>query len=824
MLRPRLPATILTAALSAATFDLVPAAPVEKAREKEKAYSVVGQSTESTAATGRKPLAKRIAAANQPIRTAGPDWQGPQVGNGTLVIAPLADSEGRPADDAAALPAVAPEPGRPVSMEALTVEVPLPTADVDPAIAAPGRVAEPPLVATLPATPAIDPAPSAEWTSAVIASSDPVPGDTAPAETGSATSPQPVAPTIAARRIAAVPRVQERLTTEEGVSATPLLDRVRSTLTRLPRPLGLIPAPHTAASQPPQSQHSHTRHRGAVRTTGGTAAPLAAADGPAIDQPAALPSASGEPSSATSDTASLAVVEPAADDRLTGPATATPEAAEEVADAAADAAADVTPATETAVETLPDADAAPVMAAESDPASADTALCDCETGDPAPVLAAETAPARSDPIPQPAARAATAHRAHAAHRVRADQPTPAPAREALAERLRTAFARMQRPLGLVPMPAGTTAHGVRPTPRQPAIAASQSVRPGAAGTPGGIAADSRAVAAQDQAAGDAVLTAGERTTAVVETADGRSAAAESPAAAPTTGTPSLLDETGAIAAAGSPTIAGSTERSPQRPAQRHAGREAPAPRTVRDHLQAAFAGMPRPLGLLPAPATAAHGAPTAGHRQPHAHRAPASRKAATGAVATGTAAAGTGSMVAPASGSLPLDGTPSATTAAATEAFGPAPIHDADAPATGLVESVERVISNADTPAPAAPQVVTMQIEGLPDASQTGEPFDLTITIHNGSSQPLANVVATVFFDEGIEPVSAGNWPVRLAPGVIAFDAIETLAAGETVSLPIRAVGVAAGDTAFRVTLDAAEMDDALTADGILSVATPSAP
>jgi len=830
MLRPRLPATILTAALSAATFDMVPAAPVEKAKEKEQAYAVVGQSTESTAATGRKPLAKRIAAANQPIRVAGPAWQGPQPDERTVVVAPLADTDGRPVDVPAndAAPAT-PGPTIPVVPPTLVVEVPLPPTAIDPAIEALGRVAEPPLVATLPATPSVESAPAAEWTSAVIGAADPVTAATDPSVRSDTTRSDEAA--AAAPTMASVPRVRERLKTEYEPSATPILDKFRSTLTRLPRPLGLLPAPHTASSQADHPQPSAPRQRdphdaqprGAARTQV-PAAPVAAADGPAVDQPPAAAPAAAE---------LVATV---------GPDTTTATRPDDgtTADSGTPA-----PDTDSTAAPASAADAALVAVMADDPSTpSDGAACDCVEATAPPAEEQATEVAESDAMPAPPA-ATPDHTRHAAQRSQAHRPMPAPQRDLLVDRLRNAFARMPRPLGLVPMPAGQTG-AAAPAHRHSAGAsgmAASAPRRAPAGAPGGMSADERAVPARDSTATDTLLTGGDGSNDDVAIAGGSAdAAVADPApAVATTVTPSLLASTGDTTAAEGTTAPDATAPTTDTPADgtaparpepaaatpsptprapaRHVHRQAPAPRTVRDHLEAAMAAMPRPLGLLPAPTPRGTATP-ATHHHAHAKRpAPATPRPALATAAT--TASGSAGHVSPASGALPSPGEPTATTAAGTAQVGPAASADPDAPALDSVRTVEQVITADATAAPAAPEVIDLQIEGLPDATPTGEAFELTITIHNGSSRPLSRVAATVFFAEQIEPVGAGAWPVRLAPGVIAFDPLDSVAPGETVSLPIRAVGVVAGDCAYRVSLECPELDGALVADGSLTVSTP---
>jgi len=815
MMRPRLPVTILTAALSAAAIDVTTAVATEKGRDPAKSYAVVGQSSASTAATGRQPLAKRIAAANQPIRAAAPlaDIHRPLYP--PSVVAPLADGDGRTVESPTIGGAPdAPAPVASTMLDALVVEVPLPETDVDPAVAAPGHVAAPPLVVTLPAVPAIEPAPTADWTSATIAT-----GST-PAAGGVENTPFEAAATTPQPRIAAVPRVEHPLTTGPEPSTTPILDRFRSGLQRVPRPLGLISgAPATAAksghasppSTPRQRQPQTLGNRGAMRHNASPVAPIAAADEPTVD---------GSPSAVVATT-----LAPAGDQ---APLSATmsfaaPDAAPVVA-AGGDAVAGTTDDTLSVADT--NAEAAPDMVADDDAQAA---------GRVDPSAAAGTMQTVADAIDVEPATIAAREPATDGGRARTTKPLPAAQRDSLTDRLRMAMARIPRPLGLIPAPTAGS-HGHRPQTASHRHTASPHGHRTV--TPHGVRA---ADPVGTQAAGSAAIqVAGEATAGGVDTADALAIETSSDDASPapdavtvTTSPIPVAENHPAVLAepsgedvarsADAPAVTAEPATLATAPvATAHRRTDGPrrvsphrddSPRTIRDHLGAAFAGMPRPFGLLPAPSAR----PSATHR-PRPQPAPAAvvPHPATQTRPTGVMEVEAASVTAPIAGDD--------TSAEAAIAFGPHPTESCPEASEEVRTTIERVIAvdTTDNPAVAetapADDLVTLEIGGLPETATRDEAFAVTITVHNRSPRPLTAVRAALFFADGIEPIATDGFPAQLGPGMIAFDPITEVAAGTTITLPVRATGTAAGTCRFRVSLACPELDQPLEADGTLDV------
>lgn len=715
MPRHRLPATLLPAAISAATFAMAPAAAAEK--PQEKAHSVVAQSTDATAATGRKPLAKRIAAANQPIRTSGPEWPIPGAAPAAAVVAPLGDTLGTATAETTAAHPVAP-PALPPD-PALVVDVPHPPESIDPAIALPGQLDEALVVVIAPA----EEGDGTESAAAVpvIAAADPLAGadDAAPAD---AIAEPAVAATP--RRVAPVPRVNAPLVTPpEAPSSTPILDRFRDTLARWPRPFGLLSGSdsvaHTHQPSAPararQAQVQPPRPRSASRRP--TTAPIAVADGPAV-----------EPAEAVTPVIAETAI---ADSSTTGDQTVQWVAAETGADSAVADSAGI---------------AAPVVAESVPTATIDPDAGDRTTPDGAEVLAlvaGDPALPTESPTDQQGA----------------DEPSAgAPAADALA------------------------------TGAMESDAPAETADPAAA--PDSIAIDDDA-SATDPAPGDEATA-----TDAVAATDAGTPAAIAPAPVPRTHL-----------------------------AEHSAARHQPAPQreVLIDRLRGAFNRLPRPLGLIPraaspAGAVAARPAPSRQARPQHlAGQAPNTRgPAGTGAPLPTTSAIAR--TVDPASASVPLadDGAAPATSGTASAA--------AVTTAGGMPIAVEEPRRDETAAAEAATDSVALELTGLPETIAVDAPFEFTIAIHNASDRAIRGVVARVFFAEGIEPVAAEGLPARLAPGVIAFDAIARIEAGETATATIRAVGVVATAVDYRIDLSCAELETPLATDGTVTVTAPEAP
>lgn len=488
------------------------AAPCAVESRAGQPYSVVGQSTSQTAATGRRPIAERIKAANRPIRIKAEADLAPDEG---LIRDLSADAQ----RDWPIAPPVVELPGA----EPIIV-----TADAPPALAAdaaPTLAADGEPTPAAPSEPAVVPPPAADAVAANPTTADDagavgeVGGVEEPAQAGVAaveeapsavdgpsTAP-PVAPAPRPRTAAAPRRARPTVTPQRREA---LLDRLRAALAEMPRPFGLIPAPAPAPAPrrvrtvapraplavavPPTLEAAPPALESAppadtdpsVATAvqapsdtvpgdvaGGdalTAVPPPGAEGLAAD--GAVPATDGAPATdgstvppaATAEAATTAVAEtPAADAPATEGATelaATTTPA--IAVPATDAVATTGDAGEAGGEPVTDASVESAPALEAVPAT-ETALATTEhpAEDQAPVVA----PRRAAP---PAVRQAPRSRA----------PAPLAQRARPFGRLQATLDALPRPLGILPAPRPAM-RGAASQPRRDAatIARSQPRRP-----------------------------------------------------------------------------------------------------------------------------------------------------------------------------------------------------------------------------------------------------------------------------------------------------------------------------------------------------------
>lgn len=256
MVRTRIPEASLVGLLAAlATFCALEA-------RGGQPYSIVGQSSPATAATGRRPLAERIKAANRPIRIAAEEALAPDHG-----LIPALDDPNTVERQWIPGPAVVEFPaGGPEAIavdEAIAPEEPgvMPPPESTAIAAHPTTGDDAGLVGEVSTTEAEADAPSAEAEGSTGEPTD----QATPAAEGSAAPPDRLPAETAARapaaRVTPPRRTTARVTPQRREA---LLDRLRSALAEVPRPLGLIPAPprQQAGGRRPQaaSRSAVARH------------------------------------------------------------------------------------------------------------------------------------------------------------------------------------------------------------------------------------------------------------------------------------------------------------------------------------------------------------------------------------------------------------------------------------------------------------------------------------------------------------------------------------------------------------------------------------
>ena len=550
MVRTRIPEASLVGLLAAlATFCALEA-------RGGQPYSIVGQSSPATAATGRRPIAERIKAANRPIRIAAEEELAPNQG-----LIPSLDDPTTVEREWIPGPAVVEFPtGGP---DAISVEETL-------AVEEPG-IMPPPESTAVAAHPTtgddaglVDEASTIETdASAMITAGDESTGDSTEASpTATEVSAAPpdrlsvnATPRAQAARAPSPRRTSARVTPQRREA---LLDRLRAALADVPRPLGLIPA---SPRQKAGSRQAHTAPRAAIARQPVPAAslpvPLTAlpptttptdetlpsdslAETPLTEEP---PADGSETGSETEGTVALAdhgsTTEPtAAHDApavLEADSTpTTPDATDHLVNADASTGADVTEAcaasvaAELAASTEVVASADPVAAVDSTTTTIDsTATPTAETATPpAADLTATPAPQQARTTQHAQSRRHGGSQRPGASHSRQQPMTPL-------DRLQARLEQMPRALGLVPAPRPSM-HANRVPQRRaasPAPAAASLPSVAAESTPATTAPTQPVPADHDTVASDEAGEAPQAPTTTV----GDVAALASPAAAGTIG-------------------------------------------------------------------------------------------------------------------------------------------------------------------------------------------------------------------------------------------------------------------------------------------------
>ena len=653
MVRTRIPEASLVGLLAAlATFCALEA-------RGEQPYSIVGQSGPATAATGRRPLAERIKAANRPIRIASEEELAPDEGLIPALQDPAAQvREWTPGPVVVEFPAGGPAAIAIDELAEMNEPGVMPPPESTAVAAHPTTAEEAGLVGEVSTIDSEEPADATTLEKTA---------EESPSSAEASVTPPSRLPQASgqAERVAPPRRSAARVTPQRREA---LLDRLRTALAEVPRPLGLIPA--RPRSKTSARQHAPVPRSAVVRHP----VPATSLPEPLTSQSATSPTEASLEGDVVADEANAAEVdatttEPslAAVDATAPEDGATPAAFDAGNDSVATVAADtdrLPPSTEPAAEEI----AAVGMAEEPVAAPASDAVAEATVAEATVIEAtvAEATVAGTAAAPQttlteavaeaPAVRPAVQvqpHRQVDPQRPRAPS-APQPARTPL-DRLQARLENMPRALGLVPAPRPSMHANRAPRRRAPqAVPAAADERlPAAAPAPAAadtvdtvdtVAVDDRAepTAAPSTLSRDADLahegsgdagpdlivtalpfdealpTAVDDRDSLTATGDDGGATA-SPTSADSDGAgevdvdsglsadvPSLVatnaEETAMPAPVAEPTpvAAAPALRTPSRqPARR------PAPpivrRPIRDALETALANFPRPLGLFPQP-------------------------------------------------------------------------------------------------------------------------------------------------------------------------------------------------------------------------------
>jgi uncharacterized repeat protein (TIGR01451 family) len=96
----------------------------------------------------------------------------------------------------------------------------------------------------------------------------------------------------------------------------------------------------------------------------------------------------------------------------------------------------------------------------------------------------------------------------------------------------------------------------------------------------------------------------------------------------------------------------------------------------------------------------------------------------------------------------------------------------------------------------------------------TGQEVAYEIQVMNRGSRAAKNVKIVMQFGDGVEPTELAGGQGKLVPGQVVCDALPELAAGEQVTLRIKAKGEKAGTHRYRVEVTSGEEDSRLVSEG----------
>ena len=139
-------------------------------------------------------------------------------------------------------------------------------------------------------------------------------------------------------------------------------------------------------------------------------------------------------------------------------------------------------------------------------------------------------------------------------------------------------------------------------------------------------------------------------------------------------------------------------------------------------------------------------------------------------------------------------------------------------------------VGNSDTPAAVPQQAadsttaagLTLLVAGPREPVVQGGTIEWRLVLHNPGSQPVRKASVLLFFADGLEPVAASGHPAALAAGEVRFDALASLAPGETVELLVTGRGIGAGSVAYRAEVLVADEPEIVAHDGLVQISLPA--
>ena len=99
-----------------------------------------------------------------------------------------------------------------------------------------------------------------------------------------------------------------------------------------------------------------------------------------------------------------------------------------------------------------------------------------------------------------------------------------------------------------------------------------------------------------------------------------------------------------------------------------------------------------------------------------------------------------------------------------------------------------------------------------------GEQIVVRIAVRNVGGEPAAEVNATLFFAEGMEPVQAIGHSAEVYPGEVRFGTLKEIPPGDSVDLLVTAIGTRPGSVTYRGELECSQLGGRIAREGAVTV------
>jgi hypothetical protein len=99
-----------------------------------------------------------------------------------------------------------------------------------------------------------------------------------------------------------------------------------------------------------------------------------------------------------------------------------------------------------------------------------------------------------------------------------------------------------------------------------------------------------------------------------------------------------------------------------------------------------------------------------------------------------------------------------------------------------------------------------------------GEQIVMRLAVRNVGGEPAAQVNATLFFAEGMEPVQAIGHSAEVYPGEVRFGTVEQIQPGDSVDLLVTAIGTRPGSVIYRGELECSQLGGRIAREGSVTI------